>query len=120
MNLFKAPFRDGTFDVVISNGVSHHTSDPEGGFRSLAAKVKPGGHIIVGLYDSYARLPTLWKRWLFRTFGKRLFFLDDRLKNWQVQPQRVRAWFMDQYNHPHESRHSMDDVLAWFAAMASS
>ena len=30
------------------------------------------------------------------------------------EPARVRAWFMDQYRHPHETRHSMSEVLGWF------
>jgi uncharacterized protein YbaR (Trm112 family) len=28
MNLFRPPFRDGAFDLILSNGVLHHTSDP--------------------------------------------------------------------------------------------
>ena len=48
MNLFKTPFREESFDVVISNGVLHHTGDARGGFDALLHKLKPGGHIIVG------------------------------------------------------------------------
>ncbi len=114
MNLFRPPFRDGVFDVVISNGVLHHTGDCEGGFRSILGKVKPGGFILVGLYNSLGRLPTLWKRWAFRTFGARLYFLDPRLRDWSHEPDRIKAWFMDQYRHPHETKHSMDEVLGWF------
>src|SRR6185295_14567796 len=58
MNLFRPPFRDETFDVVISNGVLHHTGDCEGAFRSILTKLKRGGLILIGLYNSYARLPT--------------------------------------------------------------
>ena len=36
MNLFRPIFEPETFDLVISNGVLHHTSDPAGGFRSIA------------------------------------------------------------------------------------
>jgi SAM-dependent methyltransferase len=114
MNLFRPPFRDNVFDVVVSNGVLHHTGDCEGGFRSILAKVKPGGLILVGLYNEYARLPTLWKRWIFKKFGRLAYFLDPRLRDWRKEPDRVKAWFMDQYRHPHETRHSMDEVLMWF------
>ncbi len=116
MNLFRPPFRDGTFDVVISNGVLHHTGDCEGAFRSLVAKVKPGGLILIGLYNYYARLPTLWKAWAFRTLGPKLYFLDPRLRDGHKEPARIKAWFRDQYQHPHETRHSMDEVLRWFDA----
>lgn len=114
MNLFRPPFRDGVFDVVCANGVLHHTGDCEGALRSILTKLKPGGLVLVGLYNSYARLLTLWKRWAFRRFGPNLYFLDPRLRNWNEESQRVRAWFMDQYRHPHETRHSMDEVLGWF------
>jgi SAM-dependent methyltransferase len=40
MNLFRPAFRPGSFDVVISNGVLHHTSDPYGGFRSILRLLK--------------------------------------------------------------------------------
>jgi SAM-dependent methyltransferase len=114
MNLFRPPFRDGVFDVVISNGVLHHTSDCEGAFKSILTKLKPGGHIIIGLYNSLGRLPTLWKRNAFRRFGPSLYFLDPRLRDWSREPDRIKAWFMDQYRHPHETKHSMDEVLQWF------
>jgi SAM-dependent methyltransferase len=115
MNLFRPPFRDASFDVIVSNGVLHHTGDPAGGFAALVKKLKPGGVIVIGLYNSYARLPTLWRRALFNRFGATLYFLDPRLGR-PVNLDRQRAWFMDQYRHPHESRHSMDEVLEWFAA----
>ena len=35
MNLFRPAFKPGTFDLVISNGVLHHTSDPLLGFKSI-------------------------------------------------------------------------------------
>lgn len=114
MNLFSPPFRDEVFDVVISNGVLHHTGDCRGGFRSILAKLKPRGLILIGLYNEYARLPTLWKRWMFRKFGPKLYFLDPRLRDWGREPGRVKAWFTDQYRHPHETRHSMDEVIGWF------
>jgi len=114
MNLFRPPFRENSFDVVISNGVLHHTGDCEGAFRSILRTLKPRGLVLIGLYNRYARLPTLWKRWAFRTFGPRLYFLDPRLRDWNKEPARIKAWFMDQYRHPHETRHSMDEVLGWF------
>ena len=113
-NLFRPPFKNEVFDVVISNGVLHHTGDCEGGFRSILDKVRPGGYILIGLYNSYARLPTLWKRWAFQHLGSSLHFLDPRLRELEANPGRLKAWFMDQYRHPHETRHSMDQVLSWF------
>jgi SAM-dependent methyltransferase len=118
MNLFRPPFRDGSIDVVISNGVLHHTRDARAGFEALLRKVKPGGLILIGLYNSYARLPTLWRRWAFEQFGPTLYFLDPRLTSARMNEGRWRAWFRDQYRHPHETRHSIDEVLGWFDTSA--
>jgi len=114
MNLFRPPLRDASCDLIVSNGVLHHTGDPEGGFAALAKKLKPGGIVMIGLYNSYARLPTLWRRRLLEQFGAPIQVLDRRLAG-SDNADRRRAWFMDQYRHPHESKHSMDDVLRWFA-----
>src|SRR5262245_20198548 len=70
MNLFRPPLCDDAFDLVISNGVLHHTSNPEGGYRAILRKVRPGGFILIGLYNYFGRLHTLWRRRLIETFGK--------------------------------------------------
>src|SRR5262245_5370304 len=41
MNLFRPPFADASFDLVICNGVLHHTADPHGGYRAILAKLRP-------------------------------------------------------------------------------
>jgi SAM-dependent methyltransferase len=114
MNLFQPPFANASMDVVISNGVLHHTADPEGGFRAILAKLKPGGYIIIGLYNWLGRLPTLWRRRLIEVFGDRMAVFDHRLRGDRLNTGRWAAWFRDQYRHPHESKHSMDEVLEWF------
>jgi SAM-dependent methyltransferase len=118
MNLFRPPFADETFDVIVTNGVLHHTSDPHGGFRALVRKLKPGGVVLVGLYNSLGRLPTLWRRRLIEVFGDGLATLDSRLRGKRLNEGRWQAWFRDQYKHPHESKHSIDEVLEWFAEAA--
>lgn len=114
MNLFRPPFRNESFDMIIANGALHHTADAKLAFVRLLQKLKPGGIVFIGLYNAYGRLPTLWKRWLFDRFGSIFHFLDPRLLEKNVAPDRLKAWFMDQYNHPHESRHSQGEVLEWF------
>jgi SAM-dependent methyltransferase len=114
MNLFKPVFRPESFDVVVSNGVLHHTSDPFGGFRSIARLVKPGGHIIIGLYNAYSRIPTDVRRTVFNLFGDRFKFLDYRLRETTLGQRKKNAWFMDQYKNPHESKHTFGELIAWF------
>src|SRR6185503_7482760 len=40
------------FDYAFSVGVLHHLPDPRGGFKSLASKVKPGGHLSAWVYGA--------------------------------------------------------------------
>src|SRR5262245_59258120 len=52
-DVFNIPFPDGTFDVVVSWGVLHHTGDPLRGFRELVRLCKPGGYVGIYLYNRY-------------------------------------------------------------------
>jgi len=114
MNLFRPAFREQSFDVVISNGVLHHTNSPLDGFRAISRLVKPGGHIIVGLYNTIGRLTTDLRRALFNTLGDRFRFVDPHMRHANYNETRKQAWFMDQYKHPRESKHSFDEILSWF------
>lgn len=114
MNLFRPAFRDASFDVVISNGVLHHTGDPLSGFRSISRLVKPGGYILIGLYNRIGRLTTDLRRVMFRCFGDRLRKLDAHMRNPNYNEARKRSWFLDQYKHPRESTHSYDELIDWF------
>ena len=112
MNLFKPCFREGTFDLVIAIGVLHHTSNARAAFSSIAKLVKPGGHVVVGLYDRIGRLPADIRRVLWRALGDRTLVLDPRLRRIR-SPDKRRAWIADQYSNPFESRHSLSEALEW-------
>jgi SAM-dependent methyltransferase len=117
MNLFRPALRPESFDIVISNGVLHHTGDPRRAFETIGRLLKPGGYILIGLYNHIGRLTTDWRRSLFRFFGDRLgYALDSHMRNRQYNEARKRAWFMDQYKHPHESKHCYSETLEWFNA----
>jgi len=113
MNLFRPALRPGSFDLVISNGVLHHTSDPFLAFRTISTLVRPGGYLLVGLYHRYGRLITDARRVLFRLSGDRLKWLDPNLEIGANREAREDAWFADQYKHPHESKHTIGQVLGW-------
>jgi carbamoyltransferase len=114
MNLFRPCLRPEQFDVVICNGVLHSTADPYGGFRSILSLLKPGGHIVIGLYNRYGRLATDLRRQIFRLTGGRAEWLDPILRSGPRAEAKRRAWFADQYLHPHESKHTIDELLRWF------
>jgi SAM-dependent methyltransferase len=54
-NLLKLPFPDQTFDFIYSIGVLHHTPNCETTFRGLVRLLKPGGTIVIWLYQGYNR-----------------------------------------------------------------
>jgi ubiquinone/menaquinone biosynthesis C-methylase UbiE len=114
MNLFRPAFRAESFDVVVSNGVLHHTSDPFLGFQTIARLVKRGGFVVIGLYNKYSRLTTDFRRLVFRLSGDRFKFLDRRLRDRNANDVRKHTWFMDQYKNPHESKHTLGEVQQWF------
>ncbi len=114
MNLFRPALRQNAFDFVICNGVLHHTADPLEGFRSISRLVKPGGFIIIGLYNKIGRWTTDFRRFLFRLSGDHLRFLDAHIRNPSYNEARKRAWFLDQYKHPRESKHTYGEVIDWF------
>ncbi len=114
MNLFRPVLKSESFDLVICNGVLHHTGDPFRGFESIARLVRPGGHIVIGLYNHLGRLTTDLRRLVFRVAGSHLRWLGERLGDPTVSPTRKNTWFRDQYRNPQESKHSIGEVLAWY------
>jgi SAM-dependent methyltransferase len=51
-DLSRLPFRPGTFDIVYSLGVLHHTPDCEKAFRQLVPLVRPGGRLCIWVYGT--------------------------------------------------------------------
>ena len=113
-DLFHPALREHAFDYVFANGVLHHTADASGGFRLLLPLLKPGGFIVVGLYNTYGRLLLRLRRLVFRFTGNRALWLDGILRASEVGDDKKRIWFLDQYAHPHEQTFTVDDVLGWF------
>jgi len=56
------PFKDGTFDVVYSWGVIHHSEKPEVIVREIQRVLKPGGVFIGMFYGRYSLVA--FKRWV--------------------------------------------------------
>ena len=50
-DLYKLPLAR-SFDYAFSVGVLHHLPDPRAGFRSLASRVKAGGHVSAWVYGA--------------------------------------------------------------------
>jgi SAM-dependent methyltransferase len=54
------PLRSGSADLVISNGVIHHTPDARASFLELARITKAGGTLVVSVYDRRGWYYYIW------------------------------------------------------------
>ena len=56
------PFDDGSFDIVYSNGVLHHTPSTEKALDEVFRVLKPGGRAVIMLYckDSWHYWINMW------------------------------------------------------------
>ena len=114
-DLQRPGLKAGAFDVVYSSGVLHHTPDPRASFARLAQLARPGGTIVVGVYNAFARLPARLRRVAARLSGFRIVPFDPVLRERRHEPARREAWLRDQYGHPEEHTHTLAEVQGWFA-----
>ena len=114
MNVFNLFFIREFFDVIISNGVLHHTENPRLAFIELTKYLKKGGYIVIGLYHKYGRIYKNISQFLINTFGSSFKFLDKKNLDKNLSKEKRFAWFMDQYKNPKESTHTFAEVIDWF------
>jgi SAM-dependent methyltransferase len=114
-DLRRPGLRAASFDVVFTSGVLHHTPDPRASFARLARLARPGGAIVVGVYNAFARIPLRLRRVVARLSRYRLVPFDPVLRDRRHDPARREAWLRDQYQHPEEHRHTLAEVQRWFA-----
>jgi len=60
-NILAMPFRSNAFDHAYSYGVVHHTVDPEGAVREIVRTVRPGGNVLLYVYEDFERRGWLWQ-----------------------------------------------------------
>jgi SAM-dependent methyltransferase len=113
-DLHRPGLRAGAFDVVYASGVLHHTPDPQASFAQMLPLLRPGGMIVIGLYNGFARLPLRLRRAVARISGYRWIPFDPVLRDRKSEPARREAWLRDQYRHPEEHRHTVAQVRRWF------
>src|SRR6266542_7058329 len=113
-DLLRPGLRAGAFDVVYSSGVLHHTPDPRASFARVVQLARPGGTIVLGVYNAFARIPLRLRRLVARLSGFRWIPFDPVLRDRRHEPARREAWLRDQYQHPEEHRHTLAEVQGWF------
>jgi len=112
-DLHRSALKPGTFDVVYSSGVLHHTPNPPAAFAHVARLARHGGIVIVGVYNAAARLPLRLRRTVARMSRFRLVPFDPVLRERRHEPARREAWLRDQYRHPEEHTHTVGEVKRW-------
>lgn len=118
-SLFEDVIQENYFDFVWCSGVLHHTYNSKKGFQTISQWVKPGGIVFIGLYNRYGRLRTNFRQLLYFLLAKGkiakriIHYLDPVLRTSKSEAKR-KAWFADQYLHPVERKHTIDEVLQWF------
>jgi len=106
------------FDYVLCLGVLHHTEDAHKGFKNILKLLKPNGRIAVGLYNRFGRIPLKIRMLLTKTIFKNHQKIKDYFIKIQIgdveDKERARGWWNDQYLHPHETAHTVKELLKWF------
>ncbi len=114
-DIFDDVLSDNYFDFVWCNGVLHHTKDPYGAFQILIKSIKKNGYVLIGLYNKIGRVRTILRKYLYKILGKKfLLKFDPTLRNLKMDKEEQNAWIRDQYIHPIESLHTIDEVMYWF------
>jgi len=114
-DIFDDVLSDNYFDLIWCNGVLHHTKDPYGAFEILVKSLKKEGYLLIGLYNKIGRVRTIFRKYIFKVFGRKILDkIDPTLRNLKLDENEKNAWIRDQYSHPIESLHSIDEVLNWF------
>jgi ubiquinone/menaquinone biosynthesis C-methylase UbiE len=124
-DVLRLAFPDKAFDYSYSVGVLHHTGDPFRGFQEMVRVTKPGGIVIVSLYNQYSRFLLYQRQKICKRlggddlearvrWGQRLFPIATRKLNKRYHGLNYEAVLYDCYACPHESLHSGGEILKWF------
>lgn len=69
-SIYEIPLRKGSFDKIFCMGVLQHCPDVDGAFRSLLPFLRPGGEIVIDVYEKIPGFPKL--KYIARPFFKPL------------------------------------------------
>ena len=102
---------------MVCLGVLHHTDNCLLAIKSLLTNtVAKGGMLYVGLYHTHGRTPFLR---YFEDLKKQgaseeaLFTKYRELQSYLKDETHLRSWFRDQVLHPHETQHTLVEVMEY-------
>ena len=114
-DIMHLPFRDGTFDIVYSLGVLHHTPNTKESFSAVARKLKRGGLCSIWVYGTAGQykdfrtnpLKPERARYLTSETRFRLYWIGVRMRevlSWLLRKLTVRL--------PHKMLYAICHILA--------
>ena len=71
-DIYRIPAPLAAFDKVLCLGVLQHCPDPGGAFAALARHVKPGGELVVDVYDADHKRPATNPRYRLRRLSRNI------------------------------------------------
>lgn len=127
------PFGAASFELVVCDGVIHHTSDARAAFTEIARVLRPGGHLYLGVYNRRRLYYYIYTnagppiRWLERSAVGRavlsmtlipLYYLVHLAKS-----RGRRTWagaknfFYDYMMTPRATFYTREEIIAWGSAL---
>lgn len=126
------PICNAAADVVISDGVLHHTCDPQRGFSEDCRIVRPGGKLYLAVYRPGGRYEFLYKypgsiiralvkhpatRWIVDSIALPIYFLAHWVKSGgKVTWRGARNLFYDYFMSPIVEFLSANTIENWGSA----
>ncbi|MBF0630165.1 MAG: class I SAM-dependent methyltransferase [Magnetococcales bacterium] len=113
----------GSFDIVASDGVLHHTAAKKSGFDRLVSFLKPGGFVFLGLGTKGGGFQRNLQRLVLYHFAKNEEeivqlaerFFPEHLDRAERFGHRSRtAIIYDTYVNPRIDTTSMEEIMGWF------
>jgi 2-polyprenyl-3-methyl-5-hydroxy-6-metoxy-1,4-benzoquinol methylase/uncharacterized protein YbaR (Trm112 family) len=71
-DVYRMPFRPGSFDKLFCFGMLQHTPDVRGAFMALPPMLKPGGHLVVDVYKKTLAATLLATKYYARVLTRRM------------------------------------------------
>ncbi len=130
----RLPFLSDCADLVFSNGVIHHTPDPRASFDELARITRPGGMLVLSVYNRHC-----WYYYVYRYIGAvvrglrkvvgdpglkltvfpmfhvlAILLLSLSTRKWFALPMET-SWnlFHDQFTTPQCTFHTFEEICGW-------
>jgi ubiquinone/menaquinone biosynthesis C-methylase UbiE len=128
-NNLEIPLESNFSDLVISDGVCHHTGDTVGAFKECVRILKPGGNLYLAVYKKYRYYPFLYKYIgsvlrllnkskigniiMEKTFVILHFLMYKIFRKQKLNIQETRNIFYDYFITPVATFQSKKEVVCW-------